>query len=417
VRVLVFGNINAGKTHVTDVLQQLLPERPLLNIDDYRKKFGDGSFEGEELAQARFISDVVGSNDCIAECTGLGPLGQRLHAAVPHKESIVLHVVASEAVCLGRVHGKDFAATPYPPSEEAIENTIRRCHDEFVRGDLKQLWRDSALWTFPLSGESHSVREEVTALPIAQVQALSSVLAAVRELPDVSALIWFGSGPRRKMSHNSDIDLFLVSSRATADVLARVTESVPQIVFSDQMHNKLTFRFPTEVLVEMTCIETLSDLDEYYPESRFQCPSDSVLLGGAETLRHLESIRGRQTETKTLAADLWRECFYYVLSLGPLSRKGDVYKYYFHNNIVLHNVVRLKALEAGQVEFNYLPLNSRRLLSDEEIDVLTYPMGHDMEEHRRRLIGYMVKFIQTLDVVIDDRERYVSYLSQIEPGT
>lgn len=84
-RVLVFGNINAGKSVVVSALAELYPDTPVVGIDDYRCRFGDGSHEGDSLAMDRFGADAGDASDAIVE------------------------------KCLTRIDSKDFTATPYPP--------------------------------------------------------------------------------------------------------------------------------------------------------------------------------------------------------------------------------------------------------------------------------------------------------------
>ena len=72
---------------------------------------------------------------------------------------------------------------------------------------------------------------------------------------------------------------------------------------------------------------------------------------------------------------------YYVLSLLPLTRKGDEYKYFFHNNIVVHEYVKLKAILAGAIDYNYLPRMVKQYLTDDEWNKIIYFFGDDMIQH------------------------------------
>lgn len=45
--ILVLGNTNSGKTYYTKLLSDALPDYLVVRIDDYRRKYGDGTMEGE----------------------------------------------------------------------------------------------------------------------------------------------------------------------------------------------------------------------------------------------------------------------------------------------------------------------------------------------------------------------------------
>ena len=84
---------------------------------------------------------------------------------------------------------------------------------------------------------------------------------------------------------------------------------------------------------------------------------------------------------------------YYVESLKTLAEKQDQYKYFFHNNIVVHECVRIKAFSKGHFQRNYLPLHAKGYFANEEWDILIYHLGDDMDEHYHRLKVFVTKVI------------------------
>jgi predicted nucleotidyltransferase len=412
-RILVFGNINAGKSRVVEYVRHLVPGLPILSIDGYRKKYGDGSFDGDQRAIQQFVSDVARTTRCVVECTGLGPLGTQLHDALSEKESVVLHVITAETTCLDRIAGKDFANTPYPPFDEQLPDTIRRCHAEFARGDLEAMWSDSALWTFPLSGESSAIERDVSSLPLSQLRALAEVVRVLKDAHDVDVLVWYGSGPRGELTPESDIDLFAVTTASVVELAARLHRAISDAVFHDTIGEKITLRFASGVLVEIGCGRQLSEIDPFYAESRIPEPSSSLLIGDQHSAIHLSEVAGRPIDRGPEIRYLVSECFYFILSLPPLARKNDRYKFYFHNNIIFHNIIRLKALESGDTVANYLPADALRCLSDSEIEILTFAFNQDMPEHYRNLVDYFGAFVATLRLPLVDYEQYVRYIEKI----
>jgi predicted nucleotidyltransferase len=296
-RILVFGNINAGKSTVVEVLRDLHPDLPVISIDDYRKRFGDGSFDGDHKAMSVFTADASATKSCIVECTGLGPLGRQLQKALEPKSSIILHVRASPATCIERIIQKDFSSTPYPPFSEALPDTITRCHSEFEAGDLETLWKSSAFWIFSVDGESTATERMVADLPFVQLSALSVVCSALTEMNQSNALIWYGSGPRGELGPESDIDLFLWTDQASVDIESFLQSHVQEIAFTDILGNKLIIRFYSGVLVEVTCSDDLSALDHFYSYSRINDRSSSILIGNESVLNHINRIAVAETNS------------------------------------------------------------------------------------------------------------------------
>ena len=413
-RILVFGNINAGKSVVVSELLRRYPVTPVLSIDDYRRRYGDGTHEGDTLAMDRFVGDATATFDGIIECTGLGPLGYKLHEALPVKEVLLLHVTVPLEECLSRIDRKDFAATPYPPFSESLPDTIRRCHAEFERGDLQALWDDVALWTFPVDGTTSDLRNEIDRLPLRQLSALASVVYALRKSRRIDALVWYGSGARGELTPESDIDLFAVTAVSANELSNLLADTIPDIVFHDHIGTKVTLRFADHTLVEINCSRNMSGIDAFYVEARIQNHRRAVLIGDGDVREHLETIASRDVDRTPLADFLLSECVYFVLSLPSIASRGDQYKYYFHNNIVIHNVIRLKALASEDDFLNFLPPNALRFLEPEEVEVLSYRLGDDMVIHARGLRSYMQRLIKTLGLPDIDRARYVSYLERLD---
>lgn len=411
-RILVFGAINAGKSVVASAVASLLPTSRVISIDDYRKRYGDGTHAGEAMAMDKFVADAIDSFDSIVECTGLGPLGRMLHEALPAKESIVVLVAAPLDTCMTRIHLKDFSSTPYPPFEERLPQTIRRCHAEVDRGDLSALWDDKTIWSFTVDGTANDVAREISGLPIRQLTALAAVVRATRSLDPIRGLIWFGSGARGELDKQSDVDLFAVTAQQPERLLQELVERIPGVNFHDCIGTKITLRFADETLVEMTCGRDIREIEIYYAEARVPDDRRAVLRGDEKLLTFLQSCSAPSSVDHALVRQLVSEVVYYVLSLRPLEARNDQYKYYFHNNIVFHNLVRLKALEAGKPEFNYLPLHAIAYLGTSDLAALPYRIGDDMGQHYGRLVERVVRFLSATPLRIQRREQYVQVLTK-----
>ena len=409
-RVLVYGNINAGKSRVAASLRRELPNTRQIAIDDYRRTHGDGTLEGDRRAMERFVSDAAATEDSVVECTGLGPLGNMLHHALPPKASLVVHVRAPVGTCLARSATKDFSSTPYPPFQESIDETIRRCDEELRRGDLETLWHDRALWIVAVDGTATDTDKVVEQLPLLQLAALSNITATAHRDPAIDALIWYGSGPRGEMTRQSDIDLFALTALPVGELAARLAASVTGVRFCDTIGSKVTLRLADATLVEANSSARIDDVAEYYRHAGLRDAHWSVLKGDARVQEQLAAIASEEPVPDVDA--LVSELVYYTLSLGPLGERGDSYKYSFHLFIVRHDIVRLKAIEAGRTARNYLPVEAEGLLTPDEWKALGYRVGERMRQHRTDVTRFAREFIATVAIDVPRRTEYLEYLDE-----
>ena len=206
------------------------------------------------------------------------------------KNSIIIYVEASLSTCIERIGSKNFSETPYPLFDEALPDTITRCHDEFEQGDLDALWKSSVLWIFSVDGESMATDRLVGDLPFAQLCALSAVNSAINSLEQTKALIWYGSGPRGELGPDSDIDLFLWTDQSVVEIEDSLRIDVPGIQFTDILKSKLIVRYFPDVLVEITCSDDLSNLDHFYSHSRITDRSQSILIGDETVRNHIDQV-------------------------------------------------------------------------------------------------------------------------------
>ena len=94
---------------------------------------------------------------------------------------------------------------------------------------------------------------------------------------------------------------------------------------------------------------------------------------------------------------------YYVESLKRLILKNDEYKYYFHNNIVVHEYVRLKAFLNGEFAYNYLPHNAKQYLTEEEWKNILYSFGDNQETH------YQIVRKMSDDIITVVKNKYTNF--------
>lgn len=95
-KIFVFGPHGAGKsTFIDKTLRNDYPGFEILKIDDFRQEYGDGTWNGENLARLKFTESIdKHDKNQIIECTGIGKLGSMLNFVIPWiKDDITIIVL------------------------------------------------------------------------------------------------------------------------------------------------------------------------------------------------------------------------------------------------------------------------------------------------------------------------------------
>ncbi|MCQ2084528.1 MAG: ATP-binding protein [archaeon] len=142
--ILVLGNTNSGKTYYTTLLSKALPKYVVIRIDDYRRKYGDGTTEGEKQAWERLFQDVENNEDCIVEFTGRGFHSLGLRDIIREREHIVVVIDTPCEECISNIREGKFDGIPFP-YEIGEEEMIRNFDADFKRGYLKLYWGEYLL--------------------------------------------------------------------------------------------------------------------------------------------------------------------------------------------------------------------------------------------------------------------------------
>jgi adenylate kinase family enzyme len=140
-KVLLFGNLGAGKSHLAERVLLRLPAFDLHSIDAYRRQRGDGSIEAERSAKDSFIDAVVQGRRQLIEATGLGETGILLAERLVALNEPVLVVLLTTPldVCLARLNARIWDV-PYPaPPADAFE-LARRTDALIQAGEVDVLW-------------------------------------------------------------------------------------------------------------------------------------------------------------------------------------------------------------------------------------------------------------------------------------
>lgn len=378
-RILVCGNINSGKSYLIDKLKTMLPKYDIAQIDAYRNQYGDGTIEKELLARTKFVEAVTRNDNIIVELSGMGPLARQLQEAIPPKTFIILYVDTDAEICVRRLKDKDFSRIPYPVYQEEMSDTIRRIGKELINGELHQLWLSKALQIIRIISI-----DELTNLPFSHYEKLCDILKLLIPNTDVKEIVAFGSLGRNELSKLSDIDLSITTTM-TVDEVAKLCKYVADITFIDTVENKVTIRFG-DILIELVIVQNQKDNMWYYVNSMVKCSEATVIKGDADLVQALQTaIDDFSFNEEKMIEQTIKRLIFFVLSLDNIAKKGDDYKFFFHNNIIIHEIIRLQLFSKGVFQYNYLPKMALDKLEGIDIKNLLYDFNIDKQKHIKNI--------------------------------
>ena len=375
-KIFVLGNINAGKSYAIERLRRLLPNYSVLQIDEYRKKYCDGSIEKEELLWSSFAKDVLNHENAIVEFSGGGKIAENIISGLTPKTCIVLKILEDVAICLDRIKTKDFSATPYPkyPGAESLEETIIRIDRNMQDGIIEHTWSAYAIKIFDIKDVS-----ELEKIPFVHYEKTIKLINLYKDT-DVK-MFMFGSMGRGELSFNSDIDLFLLSDKDASYHANIIRDYFDKV---SVMGNEVVIR-ENDILIELDVIRDIKEAECFYSTGNIKNVNATIIFGDTVLEKQLNDFKNKERNICEELKFITERLNYYVLSLPPLMRKGDEYKYFFHNNIIVHEYVKLKAILAGVIDYNYLPRMAKQYLTDDEWNKIIYSFGDDMIKHYEKV--------------------------------
>lgn len=114
-RVAIIGNINSGKSAVTDYLKNHY-DISFFAIDDYRRKYMVDDKHKEDQARYDYIHDIRNSKHCIITCTGYGYIWEQIKPLITH----TILVYADVDICKHRYTNRGAANYVPLPNEWKI---------------------------------------------------------------------------------------------------------------------------------------------------------------------------------------------------------------------------------------------------------------------------------------------------------
>lgn len=162
----IFGCPNSGKTTLRKALKERHPDYPSYCIDDFRRRYGDGTFRGEYNAQVRF-GDAMWEGGFF-ECSGAGGFTRENLSAYRYRPQYIVVLDATAEECISRMAPGKYAGIPFP-FPDTDEHFIRKVSDylsseifAYACRGIPTLWLDSDI---PLDAQIQEV-ERFTGLDV-----------------------------------------------------------------------------------------------------------------------------------------------------------------------------------------------------------------------------------------------------------
>ena len=121
--VHIFGPPNSGKTTLRKTLAEMHPDYPNFCIDDFRRRYGDGTINGEIRSQISFWGSMMSGG--FFECSGAGRFTSQYITYFRYRRQFIIVMGTPSDVCISRIRKGKYDGIPFPFSgsdEEFIRN-------------------------------------------------------------------------------------------------------------------------------------------------------------------------------------------------------------------------------------------------------------------------------------------------------
>ena len=141
-KIMVFGNICSGKSYLVNEVDGMFPGFEIVSVDDFRRRYGDGSMESEKRAKEVFLNAIVDGENQIVEAMGTGDTGEAIRERVQNFSENVFVIILTTAlpVCLERL-SKRGCDVPYPAPKENARGLAMRMSHFFESDELSSRWK------------------------------------------------------------------------------------------------------------------------------------------------------------------------------------------------------------------------------------------------------------------------------------
>lgn len=208
-----------------------------------------------------------------------------------------------------------------------------------------------------------------------------------------NSLFLFGSAGRHELNKNSDIDLFLLSDLSFTYFEKYIYENYDNVI---KRKNEFIFTYDN-IIIELYIIRNLEEARLYYSGSEIINIEKTILIDNHNLKKELYYINSKSFNAQEKILSIKEEIKYFTDSLQNCIDKNDEYRYFFHVNIIIHNIILLKSIISGNRKFLYLPKCSKELLSSKEWNIICYKIGENMQTHIKNIKKFVADILESLN--------------------
>ncbi|MGV1717910.1 nucleotidyltransferase domain-containing protein [Vibrio furnissii] len=397
--IYIFGNLNSGKTTLSQQIQRRLPEFPYLSLDEYRIRFGDGTEQGEQLACEYFLAAVKQQENAIVEFTGYGQTASLLTNQLDRKTGISICCTRDIEQSINSINDEKYSETPYPSSYkrlQAVDEAIIFLKDKVMPTALETHWQRQ-IWQSYCFDFSDNFDAFWAAFPLSQHTWVSKLNKVLSTDTSVSTALLYGSLGANQLTKRSDIDLFIQSSISVQEWHERLLRLFgEQLTHTDILGSKITLRTQDRLLIEIVVGQSLSDIFLYYRESQIYNVHFTILKGEFGLAEQLDAVTKAHTSEQKQATELAAQVYFLFCSLPNLIANNDSYKYHFHCAIIQHYCVQLEHLLLSEFKHNYLPKHAATTLIDFPWQAFECSATRIITEQYVELYQYLITLFEKL---------------------
>ncbi len=139
-KILVFGNIGSGKSTILSGLKESFPFE-VIAIDDFRRKFGDGSKSSELEARENFFAAIKQNQNQFIECIGIGKVAEELFLLLQSftEPIICLTLITPKEICMQRLEERIWDI-PFPEPIEKVSSLLERTEIKISNKEIARQW-------------------------------------------------------------------------------------------------------------------------------------------------------------------------------------------------------------------------------------------------------------------------------------
>ena len=142
-KILLIGNIGAGKTSIGSILADEL-KLPLVAMDDLRFRYSNGTIPGEYSALYQFMLACNDQNGCILEFSGVGCHKHSVKKALEDSKKSVSVVTILSEIDVIKKRLKDKKWPPHPWSLD-LDNALLKIEKELKQDLDSRFWENTLL--------------------------------------------------------------------------------------------------------------------------------------------------------------------------------------------------------------------------------------------------------------------------------